>query len=986
MKPISLKFAGIGSYPGHVSIDFAALNAKGLYLIVGPTGSGKTTLLDAMTFALYGKVPSDRENAIVSLHAHRESPVIEFTFSHGQNTYEVHREPTPAGKQVNTSKQWLRVTDAAGREVRTITGARAINDECTSIIGLSADEFNQVILLPQGKFERFLMAKGSEKQAVLQTIFGTRIYRRIVEFLDQAASRLEAEVSEARETIAQQEAVISSGVDQLRELGLINNLDERAEDLASFVTYLETIFVELESGAVVARDEHAQAKSDLALAKKDVQRFDKAQELEDLTAAHAKAATQVTKATTRVQLHDAAEPIAEAITERVELAISVKNLEAEVTTTRSNLLKAVKAMKLPNSLVTKLAEGATSATPGVLNKEASKVFEAVEKALEGYGELEEVLQELLSIDDEIKKFTAESTSIGKEISGAEKSLVKAVAALAKANNSSKELPGVVKEVEKLEALLKLSDVDGALKQFTAAERSLASAQLKFDQAQSALATAQVQRSMDLAGTLASMLEPGEPCLVCGSTEHPKKAKATSGAVHDIAEVEERRNAAFTFLTNAERDLADAQDTLAEAKKHAATLPTATQQKALHRKLEVLKGIQESIDALAIDVDDWRAQITESKESLGDVKKSLSAATATQKSLLIQKAKLEASVKDLGTRTLLDNALEKYEDISDLLGELEEFVESASQVHGKHSQAVERAARLLRDSDFDSEKSVTQAVLDGGEYEELETLVAEALHRAHKIDLLISALGDDPVPAKRPDLVTLSERLAVTERAATEQSREATTVGNAKKQISSALDRVTKIATKMESQIEHVGKARSIATVFDKGSGGASGQLGLEMWVQRTLFEEVCLVANIQLRKLSSNRYSLTLEQEEGGVAKRRGSGLDIYVLDTHTGLTRPVQTMSGGERFMASLALALALGEVVQRHAGGIELPCLFIDEGFGGLDGGALDLAIDLLSSLHAAGRTVGIITHVEAMQQQLPIGIQVTKSEQGSSLSVVS
>jgi DNA repair protein SbcC/Rad50 len=985
MKPISLEFAGIGSYPGHVSIDFATLNAKGLYLIVGPTGSGKTTLLDAMTFALYGKVPSDRENAIVSLHAHRESPVIEFTFSHGHNTYVVHREPTPAGKQVNTSKQWLRVTDAAGREIKTITGARAIYDECTSIIGLSADEFNQVILLPQGKFERFLMAKGSEKQAVLQTIFGTRIYRRIVEFLDQAASRLEAEVAEARETIAQQEAVISSSVDQLRELGLIDNLDERAEDLASFITYLETIFTELESRAAIARDEHAQAKSDVALAKKDVQRFDKAQELKELTAAHAKAATKVAKATSQVQRHDAAELIAEAIAERDELAVSVKTLEAEVTTTRSNILKAVKAMKLPNSLVAKLVGGAPSATPGVLNKEASKVVEAVEKALQGYEELEEVLEELSSIDDEIKELATDSTSLGKEIAGAEKSLAKAVAALTEAKNTSKALPGVVKEVEKLEALLELSDVDEASKQFTAAEKSLATAQAKFDQAQTALATAQAQRSKDLAGTLATMLTPGEPCLVCGSTEHPKKAKATSGAVRDIAEVEERRNAAFTRLTNAERDLADAQDALAEAKKHATKLPTAAEQKALYKKLAAIEGVQESIDDLAIDVDDWREQITELKEALSDVKKSQSAATATQKALVSRKAKLEASVKELGTRALLDNALEKSEDISELLGELEEFVDYAGHAHGEHRQAVDRSTRLLKDSDFDSEKSVTQAILDGDEYEEFEALVAEASRRARNIDLLTSAIGDDPVPAKRPDLTTLSERLEVTERAAAEQSREATTVGNAKKQMASAFGRITKIASKMESQIEHVGKARSIATVFDKGSGGASGQLGLEMWVQRTLFEEVCLVANIQLRKLSSNRYSLTLEQEEGGVAKRRGSGLDIYVLDTHTGLTRPVQTMSGGERFMASLALALALGEVVQRHAGGIELPCLFIDEGFGGLDGGALDLAIDLLSSLHAAGRTVGIITHVEAMQQQLPIGIQVTKSEQGSSLTVV-
>jgi exonuclease SbcC len=140
-----------------------------------------------------------------------------------------------------------------------------------------------------------------------------------------------------------------------------------------------------------------------------------------------------------------------------------------------------------------------------------------------------------------------------------------------------------------------------------------------------------------------------------------------------------------------------------------------------------------------------------------------------------------------------------------------------------------------------------------------------------------------------------------------------------------------------------------------------------------------------MRQLSSNRYALTLDQEEGGVAKRRGGGLDIYVLDAQTGLTRPVQTMSRGEQFIASLALALALAEVVQRHAGGIEVPCLFIDEGFGGLDLETLDIAIDVLLKIQATGRSVGIITHVETMQQLLPIGIRVHKGHSGSTLEVL-
>ena len=157
-----------------------------------------------------------------------------------------------------------------------------------------------------------------------------------------------------------------------------------------------------------------------------------------------------------------------------------------------------------------------------------------------------------------------------------------------------------------------------------------------------------------------------------------------------------------------------------------------------------------------------------------------------------------------------------------------------------------------------------------------------------------------------------------------------------------------------------------------------------MLFRSTLFQEVCLVTNTQLRTLSNNQYSLTLEQADGGVAKSHGSGLDIYVLDSYNGTTRPVQSMSGGEQFMASLSLALALAEVVQQHAGGIELPCLFIDEGFGGLDSESLDLAINVLGEIHASGRAVVIITHVEEMINRLPIGIRVFKSENGSTLQV--
>ena len=139
MRPHKLAFSGIGSYPGEVVVDFDELSAKGLYLIVGPTGAGKTTLLDAITFALYGKVAQSRENAIVSNHAHRKSPSIEFEFSQGGRRYRVRREPAPPGKNVNTNKQVMREIGPTGDEIRTVTGVRQVNEWAKEIVGLSAE-------------------------------------------------------------------------------------------------------------------------------------------------------------------------------------------------------------------------------------------------------------------------------------------------------------------------------------------------------------------------------------------------------------------------------------------------------------------------------------------------------------------------------------------------------------------------------------------------------------------------------------------------------------------------------------------------------------------------------------------------------------------------------------------------------------------------------------------------------------------------------
>jgi exonuclease SbcC len=187
-----------------------------------------------------------------------------------------------------------------------------------------------------------------------------------------------------------------------------------------------------------------------------------------------------------------------------------------------------------------------------------------------------------------------------------------------------------------------------------------------------------------------------------------------------------------------------------------------------------------------------------------------------------------------------------------------------------------------------------------------------------------------------------------------------------------------------ADLEFAKAAQELAKNFDQGTSGSDGILGLERWVQRDLFREVCIESNTHIRTLLKGRYELTLDPLEGRVRARTG-GLDLYVIDANSGKTRQVQDLSGGETFLVALALALSLAEVVQSLSGNLELSSLFIDEGFGTLDSETLDAAVSLLDSIRSDGRSIGIITHVDQMQKTLPIGMKINKTSRGSSIQQI-
>jgi exonuclease SbcC len=633
----------------------------------------------------------------------------------------------------------------------------------------------------------------------------------------------------------------------------------------------------------------------------------------------------------------------------------------------------------------KFSDAIPTATPTVLSTEFTKLENFLTTTEEKFDELVEVTEEIEGLSSEIESLTTSITEANaiSERTAAELGTVKIT--IKEARASLKELPAITRQVEKLEELLELADESEATTAISKATKLRDKQKEKFDKLTANLKNEQDKRTRQLAGELAAELNTGDECPVCGSFEHPKKAQKSSGSV-DMESLSDKRDNQFELLKDAEQDLKEAQGALKSAQTAKAKLPTQAEQKALLKKYNSLQKLTEEEDLLANKLLSLETTATSAAEQVNQEKQTLTAASTSIKTLKGRQTALKKQTEPIGSAQQLSDAVTILDDIRDALDELSNSVGALNDKQSQMKQADTAVKALLKKSTFSDEKTVKSALLNEDVLEEQLSIVHSAEQREITIGNLIAAIGEKPLPKKRPEVEALAEKVEATKAELEDAQHIHGIVKGALTDITKAFKEVTKIGPTYAEKKRQAQSVASIATVFKDGTGkNAGGQLDLETWVLRTLFEEVCLVANDQMRQLSSNRYALTLDQEEGGVAKRRGGGLDIYVLDAQTGLTRPVQTMSGGEQFIASLALALALAEVVQRHAGGIEVPCLFIDEGFGGLDLETLDIAIDVLLKIQATGRSVGIITHVETMQQLLPIGIRVHKGNSGSTLEVL-
>lgn len=865
MKPLKLTMRAFGPYAGETVIDFEKLQGRHLFLICGPTGAGKTTILDAMCYALYGKTSGDRtgEKMRSDYADSSERTEVIFDFMLGDKTYRATRSPAQMVDKKRGSGQTLAAMQASlseledGKEINTLrTG---IEEAAGKLIGLNADQFCQVILLPQGDFRKLLVAKADEREAILKQLFKTQ---RFSEFKDRLKDRLDAKVREKMEKQTREDQILSSS---------------GATDEKQLSQMVEEAGKELKEAQDIVKSREKESNEFREVYQKETALMGHFTELE-------KALKQ-----------DAALKNEEG---------RMKEMEASLSLIRSARELAPYFVQLDGITREGKQEAVKLKTARADMETYSKLNETLEKRIQELDAMKEKREEerktALKMQDLVPK--------AKLYGAAVQALKNAQNALSRAEEETKRLQAVAEAARKARDAQK-EKADAVRKSYIDGQAFL----------------------------LAEGLEDGVPCPVCGAIHHP--APARGGDYVAKAEDVERAQKEYERASAAYDRANDAKE------KHS----TGAYAKAVsdHAKADAqMKTLEEIPEAYR----DPKYLEAESTRLLTDIRKwEQDKETAAAQ---LRKAGADLSASQAACR----NAEERREELVKKYRETESVLKEASDKAGFQSLDECKEWYKKKDTEESVRKTLEQYRADRKSTE--ERIKAEEQETAGK---------------ERPDMLALNEK----SKALQDQLKKASERAAALKERTETLQKAVSDARAIEKELEDLRKEEGLIRGLYDLTSGKKTRITLERYVLGTLLDDVANAANLRLLSMSRRRYSLHRMTDESGLGK---GGLSLEVSDSFTGRSRPANTLSGGETFLASLSLALGLADVVQSRQGGVRLDTMFIDEGFGTLDPDSLNSAMNTLIDLQNTGRMVGIISHVPELEERIDARLRVTPAEKGS------
>ena len=986
MRLHHLRLEAFGPFAAPQQVDFDRLGASGLFLLEGPTGAGKTTILDAVTFALYGAL-SGRDCADRQ-HSHFADPAVEpsveLEFSVRGVRHRIRRTPEwqrpkkrGGGFTMQAASVHLQRCEAGAWQSLS-AGKAEVGALMTDLLGLNRDQFGQVVLLPQGDFARFLRASDDERRVLLTKIFGTDLYDEITAELSRRRVAAQRDVDAARArrsdrvSAAAEAACLSS--DDRDALVAADEATQRARftqlraELAESAADAATVAAARAVALLTAREEHGQAKRTVELATRK---------------RAAQAALRAHGQTERSHLDEEAALRAARRASAVRPLMLLADEAARATT---GIRRAVRALA-PDSpeLPDGLGAGELLAAATRMTREADALTAGVD--------LERQLPARL---DQLTEAEIRSDSAAKHLDQLEDRQAELPELVRRARNeldAAREATNRLAAMRTQELLLRaraeaataVAEV-ARLAEAKQAERAVAvdTQQRMVDAHQRALES----RLNGMAAELAGQLRAGEPCSVCGSPAHPVPARPGADAVSaaDVEVALHARRQAEAARERVETGWADLKERLAGHRSAADDQPLST----LSAQLDRLRSGLAEAAAIAAGLPGAEATLTEREveqdrlhTALQQAGADLAGSSAQTTAIAAELAGAEATVA--AARGDFPSVAERQADLrarGETAAALADAVADLARGLSTHSAAVERAERAAATAGFTDLDAARAVMRDDDAVDALEAAVQEWQRTAERLRAAATAAEFDGI-----DLAQLDEYTAAADRSKTRlgQAQEAE---QAAKKAADAGARVCERFTQRLDDFEAAARAVQAATRAGEDvihlanlARGMDGhrRVNLTTYVLRHWFDKVVDAANTRLVDMSSGRYTL-VRTDEGSRANER-SGLTLRVVDQHTGEERGTTSMSGGETFYTSLALALGLADIVTAQAGGVELDTLFIDEGFGSLDGETLDQVMGVIDELRDNGRVIGIVSHVADLKDRVHERVEVRRQRGGAS-----
>lgn len=857
-------------------MDFTKIASNGLFFICGKTGTGKTTILDAITFALYGRSSGHSRDSFEAMRCTKadydRTTFVKFEFENNGVHYIFERRLERKRKNLSKAYNVMRKNEAGIWEVLLENPKeRELNAMAEEIIGLQYDQFRQVIVLPQGQFEKLLTSNSDEKEAILTSIFGEEMWQRIADkFYEKARERKDV-------------------LDSIKDYIKVNLEGENCES----IDQLKGVVFQMQTQLNGLEEKYNKADYDGIIKKQD-ELLGTAKRFGDLHSEEAKLKALEDK---KAQYNDWVKQESDAArAEKVKTVldaadIAKEELKSRIQTEEKAKKEAEEAKEAVRQATEKYNEHIESEKDIERKKELKIQYEGKKEDYEGINETEKNLEKLKEESEEAKK------------------------KVSKANKECEELGNKILHIQN-----EYKELDREYNDLQ--DRYLAG----------------------ITGIIAETLQEGSPCPVCGSTSHPNKAVRADDSVTK-AEVDSKK--ALVAKKDKERDDAVKAKSCAD--------------KLFQRENDALSGIKEKVAAAEAELEKTKGNLVEGIESLAALENAIKTLSSEIENYNNTKEQLERAKNEAEANSAKKN---------DRIKQAKEEIEKAEE---KYSNAEETVKEALEKNGFVSEDEAKGALLSEEDVDSIKEKIGDYKGAKRAAEGNISNLKNELKDTAEPDKERCEE---IKEKANSAKEEYLEKTGGMKKELGRLQSKADELKQKGEGLEEKLHEAEN-DLAFAKSLRGDTGT-GLQRYVLGIMFSSVVAAANKMLEMVHGGRYRLYRSDERAQGSNKKGLELKVFDKNSEDHEGRFVNTLSGGEKFLASLALSIGMSTVAQK--GGIKIEALFIDEGFGSLDEDSIGDAMNILNSIQEANGLVGIISHVQLLQERIPAKLKVEETETGS------